>query len=747
MSLSSNYKETSKYGLYSALFAVGAFLLRIIGIRDCLSTTGAVPYSVDPAYHLRRARLLVEDFPSIRFFDQFISYPEGANIVWPPGFDFLIALPALLGFGTNSIGFWGALLPPLLGALAVWLTYKLGAAIFNPQIGLLAAALLAIFPASILVTVVGRVDHHAIVAPVVLLSYLMFIYCIETENRRMGVLYGVLSGIIAGLGVQFWIVTPPLYFFPIPATILILSLIKPNRNLKIAGLTVIPAALIVVLISVLLTSNYREVPFDLYEPSLFTIIPYLLAAFIVIPFTFGKKAGLISFFITSTAFLYSFQYFSQPLIEALSVFFKNSKPYLMAQESRSILFDGDGFNFGPAVSYFSYLFLLTPLMIAGFAIISAKSSTRQVSNLLFLIYLIIAFSLTLLQARFKEFSAPAIALIFAWIGITGGTEVLNHLRKNAEGLRGKILGAILASTVLIAFSPVIMTTVEFSQIDHFFYPKKLKEFSAFIGKVSEEEIVINQGLPHGILASWADSHLLLLYTGRPIITSSFGSQTATEGNQVAFRMFFSDNEDSVYHYLSRVGIKYIVVSTIFQEIEAMTGIAGIPQHFLDIEKDEKNRTAYIIKNAFIETFHTRLYFGDGSITEVGTFQTAPLQHFALLAESDEYMKIYNIEMPMFKAFKVVDGARIQGIAEPNTKVEISLPLKTNGHRKFVYRNFGITDNEGRFSITTPYSSELEKGPTSAIGPYTIRVERKQKTFHVSAANVNLAQTVEIDFDQ
>ena len=70
------------------------------------------------------------------------SIAGGAIVpLYPPGLSVLMAV-AKLGFGNCGPFF----VTPLLGALAVWLTYRLGASLWSQRVGLAAAALLASSP-------------------------------------------------------------------------------------------------------------------------------------------------------------------------------------------------------------------------------------------------------------------------------------------------------------------------------------------------------------------------------------------------------------------------------------------------------------------------------------------------------------------------------------------------------------------------------------------------------------------------
>lgn len=56
----------------------------------------------DALYLLRRARLALENFPRTIVFDPFMNFPNGGTCIWPPLFDVLLAVPALVVGGRDA---------------------------------------------------------------------------------------------------------------------------------------------------------------------------------------------------------------------------------------------------------------------------------------------------------------------------------------------------------------------------------------------------------------------------------------------------------------------------------------------------------------------------------------------------------------------------------------------------------------------------------------------------------------------
>jgi len=126
---------------------------------------GAIFFDGPDAYfHMKRVLLTVRYFPNVPTFDPYTNYPYGGQIIWPPLFDFFIALIAKgVGLGNPSQYLTeavGALVPPVVGALTPFFVYQLAREIFNPTVGLYSALFLAILPAHVTISTVGMTDQH-----------------------------------------------------------------------------------------------------------------------------------------------------------------------------------------------------------------------------------------------------------------------------------------------------------------------------------------------------------------------------------------------------------------------------------------------------------------------------------------------------------------------------------------------------------------------------------------------------------
>ena len=147
-----------------ALAAV-ALLVRGLGVAQVFPGDGWVELETgDSAYHARRALWSFVNFPRVLVFDAYMAHPGGAVVPMPPLYDWALAgLARTLGDGVDVFERVAAWFAPGLAALTVLPVYVAGRVVASHGVGLVAAALFAVLPASARMSSVGDVDHHAAV--------------------------------------------------------------------------------------------------------------------------------------------------------------------------------------------------------------------------------------------------------------------------------------------------------------------------------------------------------------------------------------------------------------------------------------------------------------------------------------------------------------------------------------------------------------------------------------------------------
>jgi len=131
-----------------SVFFLG-LLVRIAPLRGATIDGDILFYGSDSFYHMRRVLYTVDHFPHTLWFDTFLNYPRGLELMWPPLFDQLIAGTAIL-FGAESqreIEIVGAFVPQILGSMTILALYFLARELFGLRVGLISFPLLTSYAA------------------------------------------------------------------------------------------------------------------------------------------------------------------------------------------------------------------------------------------------------------------------------------------------------------------------------------------------------------------------------------------------------------------------------------------------------------------------------------------------------------------------------------------------------------------------------------------------------------------------
>lgn len=719
-------------GLGLALLGV---LTRSLQWRHVFGGDQTILIGVDSWYHLHRARLLFEAFPDSPRTDAYLSFPTGAPIPWPPGFDALLALPAVLAGDPTLLAPWAALLMPLLGGSAVWLTWRLGRRAFDPVVALGGAAWMALVNGALHPTLLGRADHHGLVAPLTLATYLTFLASTEATTRGRAVTWGLACGGLAALAVGSWIVTPPIYFLPIPIVSAVL-LWRGQTRLRAAALSTCTSAAVGVTAVVLATGDLAARPFSLYQPSAFAISLYAAVAGWVALAAWRPRALWPATFVglgTLAATLALAPDLVPPLRDALAVVRGADLSYQIGWEIQPLFSHEGVFTIERALHLYSPLFFALPFAMAAYA--RSALRRREPGRA---VWLALAFGswgmiLVCTQQRFGEYASPALALFTSYAVVESMRHIRRRLGDPPLPFARTALASFGAILLVACVSPALTTLRDGSARDPVPHERSLVAFASALRAHTPEPVERGGRPDYGVLAGWNDSHALLATARRPIAASSFATQEALAGNRIAFGILLAHNEDLAVERMLEAHLRFLVVSPIESEVQAMAAIAGIDERFFEIEVGRDATGAfkrYWPRRPFAEALHTRLLLGDGSDANPGGVATRGLGHFRLHLESPDRVRVYGMEVPRFKAFEAVAGARLHGRAPAGAIVRAELPIRTNTGRTFTFTRETRADTEGHYAFVLPYSTETAPSPCVALGPYSLTISGDARTLHV-----------------
>lgn len=140
----------------------------------------------DPWYNFRLVENTLHNFPHRIYFDAFTYYPHGTNVPFAPLFDYFVASVIwFIGLGSpyTVLGEEGiktifAFFPVVLGAMVIVPVYFIGEELWNKNVGILSAIVIAVLPGQFLSrSLLGFTDHHVME---VLMSAIVILVLIKT---------------------------------------------------------------------------------------------------------------------------------------------------------------------------------------------------------------------------------------------------------------------------------------------------------------------------------------------------------------------------------------------------------------------------------------------------------------------------------------------------------------------------------------------------------------------------------------
>ncbi|HII80411.1 MAG TPA: oligosaccharyl transferase, archaeosortase A system-associated [Methanosarcina sp.] len=243
----STHSSRIKVISFIAVIAV-AFLMRMLSYASLTADGGITFTGFDEFYHMRRILYTTFNFPHFLNFDTYINYPYGFEVGWPPFFDLLGALLAIiLGGGqpdTHTAEFAGALLPVLLGVLTIIPVYVIAASVFDRRTGLVGAFAFAVLPAHVYISRFGTVDHHVAEVFLSTVAYAFFILALKlageskislsslkniSSDKKLinSLVLSAVSGLFFSLFIFTWVGAPAFVSF-----IVLYALVQATLDLK-----------------------------------------------------------------------------------------------------------------------------------------------------------------------------------------------------------------------------------------------------------------------------------------------------------------------------------------------------------------------------------------------------------------------------------------------------------------------------------------------------------------------------------
>lgn len=370
---------------------------------DVLSGTRVNFLETDAWYHVRLVESQVRNFPHRVTVDPYAA-PDGQYVAVAPLLDTMIATAVFVTQGrdasTQYIERVAAIMPALLGVLAVAAAWALATVAFDRRAGFIAGLLAAVLPGHFLDrTLVGFVDHHALE---VLLSFAT-LACIAC-----GFVAG--AGVSLGLYLLAW-ASGSYFVFILAVWLALTALLAPAHRAATARLMAIAAAIALAIVVLFQDSGlYR------YNTQIAALIGLIVTAtaimwmadrlMIAVALVTGALAAIIGI-----AWLMMPELVNQVVTDLNR--FRPDVTRMAVLEARPLFLYTGNWEWTQPWTFFRSGFYVGLIAVAGLAVATWRS--RRADHLLILCFTVANYLATIGQNRFAYYLVPSTAVVIAWL--------------------------------------------------------------------------------------------------------------------------------------------------------------------------------------------------------------------------------------------------------------------------------------------------------------------------------------------
>lgn len=698
------------------LLAAIALLARSLGYPGVFMDDGTVVLAFDDSsYHARLVHEAVANFPVVRSFDPLLNHPDGARVPWPPLYDWLLALVAwLFGGGpflTDRVLAWAS---PVFGVLAVVPIYFGARSLVGRVWSLVAVALYALIPITVMYARLGNPDHHAWLA-MLSASYLALSFAaIGPDKTTAGRAAAALIAVRL-LVVLSW--SGSLLYLALGEGALLLAALVGGRAevLRRQGIgAVVACACVAAFVSLLerplggwLSASALSGMHVLFFAGLATVVGGVVYSDVRWPsdrwlVRLLRASGVAVSFVAVALLSASVREGLLPALQYVSVsegFIGNPEQFPVYMWMRS----GFERQIPGSFTYYGAFALVLPLCPLG-AIAALRDRERAAQALILLVWSVPLCVLAVLQLRWGNDFAPA-----AVTGFALGCGLLWDRARRVGGGASKALRAVIVACVIALIASVGATHLP-----------KLEYWVALKAGTAENRLAppavgmtrfahrVKEALAErrgdstevvSVLASPRYGHLLHYVAGTATPADNFGPQ------------FNPTRYDEVLRFL---GVR--------REAKAVEIARRLASNYVMTDRPAGRAKDLIV---------VRLHRDDGSASGAGR----GLGHFRLIAEGradDALQGASGYDAP-YKLFEVVEGAILDVGGEPESRATAEVLVRTKAGRGFTWRTTARVAGNGRALLHVPYASA-----------YRVTANHSQRLVEVSEEAVLRGSTIRVD---
>ena len=707
------------------LFAL-ALVVRLLPWPTVLESGRVVFFGMDAWYHARRIRLALANGGWPPSFDPYLNFPHGAQPIWSPLFDAMAAWmlwPIHALTGTDGLERAAALLPPVLGAACVVVTWRLARSLFDGAVALVAGLLLSVLSAHYWYSQIGFLDHHVAVALAATLVLLV-------TTRTLGatsLLPFAATGALAGVCLLLW----PGMLLHVGIAVLglgVACLAAGEDARPLRGLVVLNAVAWVVVLPLGLSSSwtgwsaFSPAVVSYFQPWMFGALAAHAAVCLVlwprVPSGFAARAAVatgVGIVLLGSSTLV-FPELLDGLDEARRWLTKDEVFQGMVKESKPLFVTELGLDATKAELRLSRFVYLLPLALFFLARSARGEGDARRSSVLFLVFWVTALAVvTLLQKRFFNSLAPGYAIVLAWAAVA-------CWRARPTWLRDRAALSVAAAAAVLALGLAPMLATYEGPVGNLVARASGRPMTVPKNELSRRVLIataewIRDNTPpagsfldpgaapeYGVLAAWTYGHLLKYVAERPTIVGNFGDDVG-EANLRRVTAYFASREEHAVPILDDLRARYVLVRT----------LGAVPPDWLA---------------------------GAAMRKRLSVDDSPGLEQHRLLYESRLAGEYVDIGRSEYRVFERVAGARIVGRAPPGATVGARFEYVSNRGRRGVWRSEVVAGEDGHYTIRVPYASRGGPPGVRPEGPYRVGTAAASERVVVDETSVQTGRPIQ-----
>ncbi|MBW2271176.1 MAG: hypothetical protein JRH16_21710 [Deltaproteobacteria bacterium] len=713
-----------------------AATVRTISWRRVFTADGVVFVGGDSYYHMWRVWNAASGSLELPQRDPYANFPHGGEILWSPGFDWVMAVAVrLLGLDRGAAEIVSAWVPVVLGATAVALAANLARRSFSRTAGWLTGGFLALLFGSFNYTQVGFFDHHAAVMliGVLMLGGAMRVVADQSSGPRG---WPLAAGALAAAALLTWsgsllqcaILQVALTAWAIAAGDRAVARARMAKLALAHGIAAVSIWPVCGGVTWEVVGDFTPLALSAFQPTWFGAGAACLAASAALwgSDALGGSRGrrvVSAAAVAAVGLVLAFAAIPdlRTILDRSSTWFTREVEFLrVIVELKPLLGTGDEADWSRPRSLLTPLFFAYPVAAAAVALRS-----RRPDHALLVYWSAAFFALMLSQARFVNTFAVSFAIVLG-----GGAALLQEACASwCGGRRSRIV--VCAAAALVAayyslFEPTFRTYRGHWRSERAgvhtqgaLAQARKASFRAAAHFLAETAppVLDAEGVPsYGLLCAWGFGHEVRYRSQRPVIQDNFGPYTSPEGVASAGRYFEAVDEEMALAELQQMGARYVIAD----QHGAGQGVVYGPR-----------------------AMASRLVLLHGSGRRLAAdrsrqprFQRALTQHRLIFHFPNGRAGLH--------VYEIVPGASVTGVTRPGVFVSAILGLRTPYGDSFEWADQSLSDSSGRFELRLPYATR--GGDFSQVepdGPYTIASEGASVLLDVSELAVREGAEIEV----